>query len=94
MEDKWYSLGCRIKLAKELGIAPDELNIKPVLEMVKCSPFYGEDDDLNISIMADNQEQEDAITNKYYHIVIQKIIDNEAPFKGFMEEVLLERGVI
>ena len=94
MENKWYSLRCRIALAKELEIAPDDLDINPVLEMVEEAQFYGTPGDRNANLMPDNNEQEQAVINQYYSIVLNKIFQNEFPFEGFLENAMQERGLI
>jgi len=94
MEDKWYSLRCRIAIAKELDIAPDDLDIKPVLEMVEAAQFYGTPGDRNANLMPDSDEQEEAVINQYYPIVLDKIFSNESPFYGFLEESMRARGLI
>ena len=94
MEDKWYSLRCRIALAKELGVAPDELDVSPVLEMVEGACFRDNHGEYELNIMPDDKEQEDAIMNNYYHIVLDRIMNSQAPFCGFLENIMSERGFI
>ncbi len=94
MRDKWYSLRCRIALAKELEIAPDDLDVEPVLDMVECSHFYGKDDKFNANLIPDNKEQEDAVINKHYGVIVERIFNDEAPFRGFMYSMMEERGII
>jgi len=94
MEDKWYSLRCRIALATELGIAPDNLDVEPVLEMVEEAQFYGRPGDLGANLMPDNDKQEEAVISQYYPIVLDKIFQNEYPFEGFLENAMNERGII
>lgn len=94
MRDKWYSLRCRIVLAKELEIAPDDLDVAPVLDMVECSHIYGRNEKLNANLIPDNKEQEDAIINKYYDVIIGRIFNDESPFQGFMYSMMEERGII
>lgn len=94
MEDKWYSLRCTMALAKELDIAPDNLDVKPVLEMVENSVFYGDDGDYNANIMPDNDEQEAAIINNYYGVIQGKIFNDEFPFEGFLKSVMDAKGII
>lgn len=94
MEDKWYPLRCRIALAKELDVAPDVLDVAPVLEMVEDSIFYGEEGNFQANLMPDNKEQEDAVINNHYGIITQKIFNNEFPFEGFLQSVMEVKGLI
>ena len=94
MDDKWYSLRCRMALATELGVAPDDLDVAPVLEMVEDSIFYGEEGNRQTNIMPDNKEQENAVTNNYYGVIARKIFNNEFPFEGFLQSVMEARGII
>ena len=94
MQDKWYSLRCRIAIAKELDIAPDNLDVDPILEMVAEAQFFGSQDKKQVNLMPDSVEQEKAVINQYYPIVLDKIFQNEYPFEGFLEECMQERGII
>jgi len=94
MRDKWYALKCQIALAKELEVAPDVLDINPVLEMVEEAQFYGVPGDRNANLIPDNDEQEKAVINQYYPVVLNRIFQNEFPFEGFLEDAMQERGII
>ncbi len=94
MEDKWYALRCRMALAKELGVAPDDLDVEPVLEMIESSVFYGTEGNRQANIMPDNKEQENAIINKHYDVIQRRVFDNEFPFEGFLQSVMETRGII
>lgn len=94
MADKWYSLRCRMALARELNVAPDNLDVSPVLEMVEGAQFYGRPDDRQANLMPDNAEQEKAVMNQYYSIVLEKIFQSQHPFEGFLENMMHERGII
>ena len=94
MEDKWYSLRCRMALAEELRVAPDDLDVAPVLEMVEDSTFYGEEGNYQANLMPDNKEQEEAVVNNHYGVITNKIFNNEFPFEGFLQSVMEARGII
>ncbi len=80
MRDKWYSLRCRITLAKLLDVPPDDLDVEPVLEMVEEAQFVGEPGSRGANLMPENEKQEDAVINRYYHIVMERIFENQLPF--------------
>ena len=92
--NKWYSLRCRIALAKELEIAPDDLDVEPVLEMVESAVFQGENGRFEVNLIPENDRQNEAIINNYYDEVLNRIFEDKSPFKGFLENVLEEREVI
>ena len=94
MNDKWYHIVCQIELARELGVPPDDLEVRPVMEMVECSPFYEEDGEKVAKIVPETEEQHEAIMSQFYPIILSKIFQNESPFEGFMETVMSERGII
>ena len=94
MDDRWYALRCRMALASELEVAPDDLDVAPVLEMVENSVFYGEEGNMQVNIMPDNKEQEEAIVNNHYSTIHSKIFNNEFPFEGFLQSVMETRGII
>lgn len=94
MNDKWYHLQCSIELAKELGVPPDDLEVKPVLEMIECSPFYEEDGGQVAKIIPETKEHHDAIVSQFYPVILSKIFNGEHPFEGFMENLMDERGII
>ena len=91
--DKWYPLKCKIALAKELDVPPDDLLVEPVLEMVEIAQFYGESGELNANLMPDNAKQEEAVANQYYPEIIGRIFNNEKPFEGFLDNSIHERGI-
>lgn len=94
MEDKWYSVKCRIALARELDVAPDDLDVEPILQMIESSCVFERDGEFTANLMPDNIQQEEAITNQYYEIIIDRIFNNEAPFVGFLPNIIHERGLI
>jgi hypothetical protein len=94
MEDRWYSLRCTIALAKEFSIAPDDLEVAPVLEMVEGAQFYGNTENKHANLMPDNEEQERAIMNDHYPVILEKIFQNQHPFVGFLKNIMDERGII
>jgi hypothetical protein len=85
---------CRIALARELEVAPDNLDVLPVLEMIEGAQFYGREDEKQANLMPDNDEQEKAIMNQYYPIVLEKIFQSQHPFEGFLQNMMQERGII
>lgn len=94
MEDKWYSLRCRVALAQELEIPPDDLDITPVLNMMEKAYLYEKDGEYTVNIFPDTREEEKAVINNHYGTILTKIFNNEAPFQGFIEHIMFERGII
>ena len=94
MEDKWYSLRCRIALAQELCVPPDDLDVEPVLIMMENSYLYEKDGEYTVNIFPDTREEEEAVINNHYGTILMKIFQNEAPFQGFIENIMYERGII
>lgn len=94
MEDKWYSLRCRIALAQELAVPPDDLDIDPILNMMEKAYLYEKDGEYTVNIFPDTREEEEAVINNYYGTILMKIFNDEAPFQGFMQSIMCERGII
>jgi len=92
--DKMYPTVCAVKLAKILGVAPDDLDVRPVLEMAELSVFQGSGDDKTAKLIPETKEQEDSIINQYYGEVVTRLFAGSYPFEGFMESVMFARGII
>ena len=94
MKDKWYSLKCRIALAQELEIPPDDLLVESVLTMVEDTYIAEKNGDYTANIFPDTSEQEEAVISNYYDIILGRIFQNQAPFEGFIQHIMSERGII
>lgn len=94
MNDKWYGLRCRMALAHELGIAPDDIIVEPIMELLESSHFYGDPEDIQVNFMPETPEQHEAVISNHYDIISQRIFNNEAPFEGYLMGIFEEKGII
>jgi hypothetical protein len=95
MEDKWYSLRCRVLLAEELRVSPDDLDIESISEMFQNADYQEKDEEgaYRAVLRPETKRQEEAIVNNYYEVIVNRMICEEYPFQGFFDHIRSIRGL-
>jgi hypothetical protein len=82
-----FLMNCRIILAKELGVPPDDIDLIPIFECVKRSieeNCYTNRENGPI-IFPKTEEEKKQLLGKYGPIIISKIFNEEPPFYDWAE---------
>jgi len=78
----------RIILAKELRVAPDDIDLGPVLQSAfRAIREHCEQSDLSeYLITIRDKAEEAAILSEYGQIIMKRIFEREAPFENIVED--------
>lgn len=78
----------RIILAKELRVAPDDIDLGPVLQSAFRSIRENcEQSDLNEYLVTiKDKAEEEAILGEYGQIIMKRIFEKEPPFENIVED--------
>jgi len=87
VEDKFFE-GCRVKIAKDLDIPPDNIDIKPIIDCCKRAIIdeCGRSDDEGVIINPLTQEEKEAVFSEHGPTIIDKIFSKEDPFYSWAEK--------
>ena len=86
--EKRFFESCRIKIAKELEIPPDDIDIYSIVSCCKRAIIEqcGSKDDNGPIINPLTDEEKEIIFSEYGSIIISKIFAGEAPFYSWVEK--------
>ncbi len=81
LEDKFFEF-CRVKMAEELEIPPDNIDMKSIISCCKRAIIEecGRDDQKGIIINPLTEEEKKAVFSEYGPIIISKMFAKEDPF--------------
>ena len=80
----------RIILARELRIAPDDIDFGPILRSAfraireNCESKDSDDSEYLITIK--NEAEQEAILGKHGQMIIQRIFNHESPFESIVDD--------
>lgn len=79
---------CRIILAKELRVPPDDIDLGPVLQSAfRSIREHCEQSDLTEYLVTiRDKAEEEAILSEYGQMIIKRIFEREAPFENIVED--------
>lgn len=86
-EDLFFEV-CRIRVAKELNIPPDDIDMKSIIDCSKRAivEACGRDDEEGAIINPLTDEEKKAVFSNYGPIAIGKIFNREQPFGSWVDK--------